>query len=331
MIRNLDSCEYSKKDGEYGGMSGFKEGLIIDGENWLIKYPKNAQYLKRNDGMNYTTDPVSEYIGSQIYGILGYPVHETFLGERKGKIVVACKDFLKKDERLVEIRTLKNSANNEMMEVLEKEFVSTGSSHIVNFNEMLLHLDYNKNLCAIEGVKERFYDQIVIDAFINNSDRNNGNWGIIRADDRPDRLSPVFDNGGSFNGKTPDIRLEKMLKNKIVEGSVLNSISVYGEEKNYLNRDLINFDIKELKESIVKNVPLIQQHSNEIFQMIDAIDERACSQIRKEFYKVSLSLKMELILQPVYSKIVEEKDLETSIEGIDDSFYKEATDPINDD
>jgi len=37
--------------------------------------------------------PLSEFLGSHIYAILGYPVHETLLGYRKGKIVVACKDF----------------------------------------------------------------------------------------------------------------------------------------------------------------------------------------------------------------------------------------------
>ena len=39
------------------------------------------------------------------------------------------------------------------------------------------------------------------DIFINNNDRNNGNWGILRNKDGVDRLAPIFDNGGSFQTK----------------------------------------------------------------------------------------------------------------------------------
>ena len=43
--------------------------------------------------------PLSEYLGSHIYSILGYPAHETILGVRDGLLVVACKDFCEEDER----------------------------------------------------------------------------------------------------------------------------------------------------------------------------------------------------------------------------------------
>ena len=47
----------------------------------------------RNVGILYTTAPLSEYIGSHIYEILGYDVHCTILGYRNHKLVVGCKDF----------------------------------------------------------------------------------------------------------------------------------------------------------------------------------------------------------------------------------------------
>ena len=54
--------------------------------------------MNRVTGLSYVTSPLSEYIGSQIYKILGYEVHETILvvcfdGKRE-KIVCACKDFI---------------------------------------------------------------------------------------------------------------------------------------------------------------------------------------------------------------------------------------------
>ena len=32
-IRNVDNAPYSEKHGTYGGASGFKDGLIIDGKD----------------------------------------------------------------------------------------------------------------------------------------------------------------------------------------------------------------------------------------------------------------------------------------------------------
>ena len=49
----------------------------------------------------------------------------------------------------------------------------------------------------ISGIKDRFWDCVIIDGFINNSDRNNGNWGILRSESG-DVLSPIYDNGASF-------------------------------------------------------------------------------------------------------------------------------------
>ena len=307
IIRNVDNAPYNEKHGTYGGASGMKDGLIIDGQDWIIKYPKNAAYLSRHEEMSYTNDPVSEYLGSHIYELLDYPVHETMLVERNNKIAVACKDFIDDDarERLLEIRTIKNSANEHLTAILERDFNSTGSTHIVNFEELLLHLSHNEILTNVDGMKERFFDMLVIDIFINNSDRNNGNWGIIRRPGQPDRPAPVFDNGGSFHGKTPDSRLERMLNTENgVKNAVLNGITVFGAEQNFLARDVIKMDIPELRQAIVKNVPKIKENMENIYHLIDELPDRACSPVRKEFYKQSLAIRLELILEPEYKKIL---------------------------
>lgn len=90
IIHDLNSTE---RDifGNYGGKSGFKYGVIIDGERWMIKFPGRDK--KNNHIPSYTTSSLCEYMGSHIYELLGIPVHETRLGVRNGKIVVACKDF----------------------------------------------------------------------------------------------------------------------------------------------------------------------------------------------------------------------------------------------
>ena len=305
IIRNIDDAQPSIKNGSYGGNACFKDGVIIDGENYLIKYPKSTNGLKRCEEMLYTNDTVSEYIGSHIYQILGIPVHETMLVERNGKIAVACKDFTKDGSILLEIRTLKNTANQRLAEKLEKDFNTTGSLHTVDFDELMLHLKYNDILSKVEGITARFWDMAVVDIFINNNDRNNGNWGILRDKNGIDTLAPVFDNGGAFNGKTPDSRLERMLNDsKSIEGSVLNNIVAFGrDDKNFLAKDFINFDIPELKQSLIRNIPTIQKHKDEIEQMIQNIPDSVCSKVRKDFYLKSLDIKMEKMLIPAYNKI----------------------------
>ena len=51
-------------------------------------------------GLSYTNSPISEYLGSHIYKILGFDVHDTILGYANGKNVVACKDFLNRNESI---------------------------------------------------------------------------------------------------------------------------------------------------------------------------------------------------------------------------------------
>ncbi|MCM1236977.1 MAG: CtkA family protein, partial [Ruminococcus flavefaciens] len=76
-IINFSDCEYSIRHGSYGGRAGDKDGILYQNEFYLIKYPKPARQLKGIEDMNYITSPLSEYIGSHIYEILGFDVHKT--------------------------------------------------------------------------------------------------------------------------------------------------------------------------------------------------------------------------------------------------------------
>ena len=109
-VYKLDDCPLSERAGTYGGQAGFKDGIVWNNENWLVKYPKTMSDMRAPD-MSYTTSPLSEYIGSKIYQALGYDTHEVQLGYRNDKIVVVCKDFCENEGALREVRTIKNLAN----------------------------------------------------------------------------------------------------------------------------------------------------------------------------------------------------------------------------
>jgi hypothetical protein len=69
----------------YGGDAGAKEAIIYNNAVWMIKYPKTTRDLI-NPQVSYTTSPLSEYIGSMIFKMIGLPVHEVVLGTRKTKL-----------------------------------------------------------------------------------------------------------------------------------------------------------------------------------------------------------------------------------------------------
>ena len=160
----------------YGGDAGAKEAVIYDNGVWMIKYPKTTRDLI-NPQISYTTSPLSEYLGSKIYELLGFPTHEVLLGTRKGKIVVACKDFIASEKiknlSLIHFHYLKNTFMSSDLE----SYSGTGSETLLD--EVLATINGEETLTSLKGVTERFWDMFVIDAFIGNNDRNNGNWGVV--------------------------------------------------------------------------------------------------------------------------------------------------------
>lgn len=311
-IINFSDCAYSNRHGRYGGNAGDKDGIIYNNENWIIKYPKNTKSMMGDNLPHYTSAPLSEYIGSHIYEILGYDVHETLLGIRQNKLVVACKDFQKHFGDLGEIRTLKNAAHEQMEGLTDDEIPISATGDKVNLNELFFHLE-NNPLMQLPSLKERFYDQIIIDIFINNNDRNNGNWGILYEEDG-NKLAPVFDNGNAFNNKTDDLGIIKIMA--LSENDRINR--VIGERTAYSINDkvlsakkILNFDNDDIKKALIRNVPLIKENMNNIKEMINNIPEEfqgisICSKERKEFYLFSLNTRLEKLLEPAYEKAVEQ-------------------------
>lgn len=177
-IIDFTNCELSDRNLEYAGRAGEKRGIIYNNEYWFLKFPKNTLGMNRVTGLSYVTSPLSEYIGSNIYRILGYNVHKTILGicndGKKNKIVCACKDFINddKNEILIPYTALRNDTNPIIMERNDTSIQSPS-----NINEIIFQLQHNLILSKISNVKERFWEVVVIDMLINNNDRNEDNWG----------------------------------------------------------------------------------------------------------------------------------------------------------
>ena len=299
----------SNRDGIYGGSGGNKDGILIDGEFWLIKYPKTTRGMSdKAREISYTTAPLSEYLGSHIYEILGYDVHETLLGIKKEKVVVACKDFCVIRGGLSEIRTIKNAYSEERTEEQES-FAESKSGDRVNLPELLFHLDHNRRLRNVAGLKEHFWDMVIVDILIDNNDRNNGNWGLV-FNGEVYKIAPVYDNGNAFSNKASDEQIRVHLQVDRMEQDILGAaVTAYMVDGHILSsQKLMAMGYSGLSDALQRNIPRIEDHLSEIYALIDDIPESAeglpiCSKLRKAYYKQGIKIRFDKILKTAFDSL----------------------------
>lgn len=308
MIKIIDftDCKLSSRNLEYGGRAGEKRGIIFNDQFWFLKFPKNTSNLENINDLSYVTSPLSEYLGSHIYQILGYDVHETALGicfdGKRNKVVCACKDFINddKNELLIPYTALRNDTNPNLMDDDSSSFTAS------NIYEIILQLDKNTILSRIPNAKKRFWDVVIIDMLINNNDRNEDNWGVIK--DRRNnayRLAPIFDCGSCFYSKASDERCESILANNDrLLSSAINGITAYedNKENRITNIEILKMQNSELKESIIRIRKLASSKMNEIENFINSIPNtyqgiNIMSDIRKRYYIETFKIRLNLLFK----------------------------------
>jgi len=309
-IIDFTNCELSTRNLEYGGRAGEKKGILYNGEFWFLKFPKSTVGMNKVNGISYVTSPISEYIGSHIYEILGYDVHKTLLGVcydgKRNKVICACKDFINddKNELLINYTSLRNDTNPIVMERNDEEGMSAS-----NINEIIFQLNNNTILSEIDNAKQRFWDVVVIDALINNNDRNEDNWGVIKfKKENKYIMAPIYDCGNSFYGKTSEERIVEILSDQVkLRSSSLNGITAYEDDDDNRIRliDIMNIDNEDLKESIVRVANNISEHFDEIVNFISNIPciyegIEIISENRKKYYIETIKLRFnELIVKNI--------------------------------
>ncbi len=308
-LMDFSNCELSNRNLQYAGRAGEKRGIVLNGELWFLKFPKNTIGMSRIAGLSYVTSPLSEYIGSNIFKILGYDVHETILGTcydgKRYKVVCACKDFIKDDsnELLIPYTALRNDTKPIIMERNDESMQSAS-----NLNEIIFQLEHNTILSTITNAKSRFWDVLVIDMLINNNDRNEDNWGVIKyKKEEKYILSPVFDCGNCFYGKTGDEKIERIMSSQDrLYSSSLNGVTAYEDNngKRLLLKDLIKIDNKDFKESATRVYKKVLEKDNEIENFINSIPStfngiEIISDIRKKYYIETFKIRFKEILEKI--------------------------------
>ncbi len=272
----------------------------------MVKYPNSTEGMRYiADNFKYSTSPLSEYIASKIYETIGIDVHKTILGKWSDKLVVACKDFREKNEELVDFQSISNRYSS------SSKTSSSLSGNSDKIDEIINLMEENDYFIDNPKLKDRFWDMFVIDAFIGNNDRNNGNWGIIENyEKRTIRLAPVYDNGASFNTKSDDKKLDKIMKeeSRFISSVYENQVCHFYKDGKLLNPlkyiEMENND--DCNKSILRIVPKIDMKKiNKIFDELPEKDENieVISRIRKKFYLKTLKYRYERILKKVYDRI----------------------------
>ena len=190
----------------YRGANGSKISILINNEEYMLKFPAPA---KKNENMHYSNGIVCEFLGSSIFNILGIPAQQTYLGSFRypnGKEyeVVACKDF------------------NEMGKYTSNDFGSLKNSVITSSEggygtDLFSILDAIENQLYVDPGKlsQFFWEMNVVDAFIGNFDRHNGNWGFLTNNRTGEwSMAPIYDCGSSLYPQADDEIRYKIMHDK---------------------------------------------------------------------------------------------------------------------
>ena len=248
-----------------------KKTLIYNNKKYLVKFPDPIR--EKNKNISYINNAFSEYVGSNIFKIVGFKTQNTILGNYtyngKDKIVCACEDFTDENNILYEFESLALSTNPDKK-------IGTEISDIMEV------IEENKMIDS-ETTKQKFWDMFVIDSIIGNTDRHNGNWGfLLNKNTGTVTFSPIYDCGSCLNPMLEDTEIEKFTETEL-KNLAINCYSCLrdnGKKINYMTY------IKEMKNQECNNAIKRLFANIDIGKIENFIDNIECmTDIRKEFYK----------------------------------------------
>lgn len=265
-----------------------KKTLIYDSKRYLVKFPDPIR--EKNKNISYINNAYSEYVGSNIFRIVGFKVQNTILGKYKyngnDKIVCACEDFTDEENELYEFESIALSSN------LDKKI----GTEVEDIMEVI---QTNKMICS--DTSKMFWKMFIIDALIGNTDRHNGNWGfLINVKTQKIEFSPIYDCGSCLNPLLEDTEIEK-LDEIAIKNLAINCYSCLrenGKRINYINyiKKMKNKECNDAIKEIFLDIKI-----NEINKFIDEIE--GISNIRKAFYKSIINYRY-ICIKDVYEIII---------------------------
>ena len=265
-----------------------KKTLIFEDKRYLVKFPDPVR--EKNKNISYINNSLSEYVGSNIFRLVGFETQETLLGKYKfngvEKTVCACLDFTDDENELYEFESIALSANPDKKIGTELEDI--------------LEILRNSKLFDYNSIQEKFWDMFIIDSVIGNTDRHNGNWGfLVNKKTKKIEFSPIYDCGSCLNPMLEDSDIEKMMVEDF-KNIVLNCYSCLKENNKKIN--YMTF-IKSRKNNECNEALRRMFNKIDIEKIDNFINDISCiSDVRKDFYKKIISMRYD-ILKKVYNEL----------------------------
>ncbi len=283
----MDFSNYEISNTYFGG-SEKKIGLIISGNEYMIKFQKRTEFGKRNNH-------ISEYIGSHIFDILGFSVQETYLGTYKGEQVVACKNFIENGYQFVPFNDVGESTLDQ-----DKEKYQYSYSDIMNM------LRDNSKLTDVRETIDAFWQLYIVDALLGNFDRHGSNWGFLKKDNKY-TLAPVFDNGSSlFPNMIDEDEMKTVINSKEETDKRIFTFPTSQIKLN--NKKSSYYDVIHSLKYRECNVALINIYNRTDLEKINSFidnDVIFITELQKEFYKHMLKNRFEKIIKSSYEALME--------------------------
>lgn len=258
-----------------------KKTLIYKNRKYLVKFPDPVR--EKNKNISYINNAFSEYIGSNIFNIVGFKTQNTILGKYeyngKEKIVCACEDFTDNENILYEFENLALSTNPDKK--IETEL-----------NDIMEVIEENKMINE-QSTKQKFWDMFVIDSLIGNTDRHNGNWGfLINKNTGKVEFSPIYDCGSCLNPMIEDKEIKEINEAEIRNLAVncYSCLKENGKKINYMTyiKENKNEECNKAIKRIFKKINI-----DEIKNFITNIE--CITDIRKKFYKTIIEKRYDII------------------------------------
>lgn len=283
-MKAIDFSNYPTNNIYYGG-SEKKIGLDIEGKRYMLKFQKKTAFGTRNNH-------VSEYIGSRIFGLLGFDVQETYLGTYNGDEVVACRDFNVDGKQFVPFNDVGESALEHDRELYQ-----------YSYEDIMKMLRDNSKLTNVDDTIAMFWRIYIVDALLGNFDRHGANWGFVKENNQYS-LAPIFDNGSClFPQMTDQDEMQNIINSqeetdRRVFTFPTSQIKLNGRKSSY-------YDVISSLSYDECNKALKYVHGrtdiNQINNLIDSTP--LISDIQRQFYKHMLVARYDAIIDSTYRKM----------------------------
>lgn len=303
MINEIDFTNCKTLLGKaYNGANGKKIAVEYNGIQYMLKFPPSGE--RKPTDLSYTNSCISEHIASSIYNILGVKAHETILGTynvgKKTKVVCACRDFTQDGCKLFDFCSIKNT-------ILDSDTGGTGTEL-----EDILDTIEKQKYVSPDILTEHFWEVFVIDAFLGNFDRHNGNWGFLYNDSiNESTIAPVYDCGSCLLPQADERVMNEVLTNTDALNARIyqfptSAIKENGKKINYYDF-LTRAEHDGCSEAVRRIVPRID--IQQIFDFIDNVPY--ISDLQREFYKKYIASRYELIMLPALEIVQAEEQSPT--------------------